>query len=260
MLNCPRNRKSPLNIKKSYEEVIQRNLIISFYYENLHELPIIRKLSLSSGINNLKFKKEEAIKVILNISYLTERRPLLRWAKKSNAEMDVRVGTFSGSLLHLEKDNFYAFMDRLLGMGIKKAHKDLHPCLRSDKFGASIGVSARLTSPNIFPEITKELRIFDSGEPIYLSFGVGTKVKICPNESELSHIFTYLNTPLSYPKNNGPIEKLPSLNPLVEIIKEGELKGKNNFKTNVIRQKPVNAQVAEEDLSYDFSGFFFNSI
>lgn len=140
-----------INFKKQYTSQIIPKLINKFNFKNIHQVPKIKKIVISSGLG-LKAQKMQLLKK--EIEYLrtiSGQHPLQTRAKKSISEFNIRKDMILGLLVTLRRDKMYTFLEKLIKLYLPRIRDFKGLELKHfDKFGNyHLGIQDK----SIFPEL-----------------------------------------------------------------------------------------------------------
>ncbi len=139
------------NFKKQYNFQIIPKLIKKFNFENIHQVPKIKKIIISSGLG-LKAQKIQLLKQeIEHLRIIAGQHPLQTKAKKSISEFNIRKDMILGLLVTLRRDKMYTFLEKLIKLYLPRIRdfKGLE-IKHFDKFGNyHLGIKDK----SIFPEL-----------------------------------------------------------------------------------------------------------
>lgn len=170
---------------KDKEKEIFESLKKDFGYINVMEAPRLVKIVLSSGIGSLKDKKKVEI-VKDRMAKISGQKVAVKGAKKSIASFKVREGDAVGTQVTLRGARMYAFLDKLLNIGLPRT-KDFRGLTASaiDDMG---NISLGLKEHTIFPETTDE--------ELKDVFGIGvTVVTTAKSKKEARAFFDHIGFP-----------------------------------------------------------------
>ncbi len=140
------------HLKKYYEESVVPELMKKFGHANLHQVPVVTKIVLNSGIkatadkNHLAYVTEELTKI-------SGQRPVVTRAKLSISNFKLREGQAVGVKVTLRGAAMYDFLVRLINVAL--------PCIRDfrgvpAKLDGQGNYSLGVTDHSIFPEVSVE--------------------------------------------------------------------------------------------------------
>jgi len=139
-------------LKKFYLEEVVSQLNKIYSYENFHQIPVIQKIVINSGINSSSDKSWiEDVK--LDISRIVGQKPVLTKAKKSISNFKLRAGMPVGVKVTLRGNRMYEFLHRLIAIALPNVRDFQGVSKKLDgKGNYTFGVSDH----SIFPEVNVE--------------------------------------------------------------------------------------------------------
>ena len=138
-------------LKERYEKEIVPQLIETFKYDNIMQVPKLEKVVINMGlgeaIQNIKIL-DSAVK---ELSYITSQKPVITRARKSIAAFKLREGMPIGCMVTLRKDRMYDFVDRLVNLALPRV-RDFRG-ISGKAFDGNGNYSLGIREQIIFPEI-----------------------------------------------------------------------------------------------------------
>lgn len=142
-------------LRYHYETVIRPDLLSKGRYQNIMEVPELKKIVLNMGVKDVLVNDKKYILAgLVSLERITGQRPTINRAKKSVAAFHVKEHSIVGCKVSLTGDSMYAFLDKLVHVVLPRV-KDLKvSTVKSfDRRGnLSLGISDLM----IFPEIESE--------------------------------------------------------------------------------------------------------
>ncbi|MBT3312826.1 MAG: 50S ribosomal protein L5 [Desulfobacterales bacterium] len=139
------------DIKEFYNKEIVPELIETFKYSNIMEVPKIEKIVLNMGlgeaINNIKIIDSAAEELKL----ISGQKPVVRRAKKSIAAFKLREGMPVGCMVTLRRKRMFDFFNKLVNIALPRVRdfKGISGNSLDGHGNYSLGVKEQI----IFPEI-----------------------------------------------------------------------------------------------------------
>ncbi len=148
--------KTMPRLKALYNDKIVKDLEKELNISNVHQVPKLEKVVISSGVGKKREDKRFTETVELTLRKITGQEPTARLAKKSIATFKIRKGMGApvGYLVTLRNDKMYEFVDRLVNITLPHV-RDFHGVPR-DSFDKQGNYSLGLKEQTVFPEITFE--------------------------------------------------------------------------------------------------------
>ena len=138
-------------LKERYEKEIIPQLVETFKYDNIMQVPKLEKVVVNMGlgeaIQNIKIL-DSAVK---ELSYITSQKPVITRARKSIAAFKLREGMPIGCMVTLRKDRMYDFVDRLVNLALPRV-RDFRG-ISGKAFDGNGNYSVGIKEQIIFPEI-----------------------------------------------------------------------------------------------------------
>lgn len=139
-------------LKKLYTETVIPELKKKFGYDNLHQVPAVKKIVINSGFsatadkNHITYVNEEITKI-------SGQRPVTTKAKLSISNFKLREDQPIGCKVTLRGDAMYDFMMRLINVAL--------PCIRDfrgvpTKLDGQGNYTLGVSDHTIFPEVSAE--------------------------------------------------------------------------------------------------------
>jgi large subunit ribosomal protein L5 len=122
-----------------------------FQYQNIEEIPKLKKVTLNRGLGKAGQNRKILKKSIDEFRSITGQQPIITKAKKSIAGFKLREKTELGITVTLRKQKMYSFLERLINLAVPRLRdfQGLDPN-QFDKYGNyTFGINDQL----IFPEI-----------------------------------------------------------------------------------------------------------
>ncbi len=134
-------------LKKVVPELVKRNK-----YKSLHEVPVLEKIVLNSGIN-ANADKGSIEQLVKDMSLIAGQKPVITRARKSISNFKLRQGVPNGVKITLRGNRMYDFFYRLVSIALPVIRDFRGVAKRLDGAGnLNIGIQDH----TIFPEIKIE--------------------------------------------------------------------------------------------------------
>lgn len=139
------------SLKIKYEKEIVPQMVQTFGYKNIMQVPKIKKIVLNIGlgeaIHNIKLL-DSAVEDLIAIS---GQKPVITRAKKSIAAFKLRAGMPIGCMVTLRRDRMYDFYSKLVNNALPRVRdfKGIPGKSFDGKGNFSLGIKEHI----IFPEI-----------------------------------------------------------------------------------------------------------
>jgi large subunit ribosomal protein L5 len=137
-------------LKNQYRDDIMSDLMKDFGYENVMQVPRIRKVVINIGMGEA-LDNPKAIEYAVNdLRTITGQQPVVTKAKKSVANFKLREGRAIGVKVTLRGAQMWAFLDRLINVALPRT-RDFRGI--PDKFDGRGNYTLGLHEQLLFPEI-----------------------------------------------------------------------------------------------------------
>jgi large subunit ribosomal protein L5 len=162
-------------LKKLYQEQFVAELEKELNLTNVHIVPKLTKIVVSSGVGRNKDNKAFQATVENTLLKITGQKPVARLAKKSIATFKIRkaMGAPVGISVTLRGDRMWEFLDRLVNVAMPRI-RDFHGA-GAKGFDAQGNYNLGLTEQSIFPELTFEETTTLHGLGVTFRVANGTK-------------------------------------------------------------------------------------
>jgi large subunit ribosomal protein L5 len=101
-------------LQNHYKTIIVQDLLETFEYKSVQELPSIEKITLNCGLRFNNFNHKQIASLLIAFESLTGQRPTITRSVKDNASLKVRSGMISGVKTTLRNENMYFFLEQLI--------------------------------------------------------------------------------------------------------------------------------------------------
>ena len=138
-------------LKEQYKKDIRPGLQKTLGFNNLMQVPEIKKITINMGVGEVLQDKKAIEKAQSDMENLSGQKALITRAKKSVASFKIREGMPIGVKVTLRKDRMYEFLDRLINIALPRVRdfRGLNQRSFDGNGNYSIGVKEQI----IFPEI-----------------------------------------------------------------------------------------------------------
>lgn len=173
-------------LKTTYRNEIVPKLRKDFGYKNIHQVPMLEKISINMGLGEAVANPKIIDGAVKQLAALAGQKPIVTKARKSIANYKLREGMPIGCKVTLRRDRMYEFMDRLVNVALPRVRdfRGLSPRAFDGRGNYSIGIREQI----IFPEIN-----YDSVEKI-LGLNI-TIVTSAETDDESRNLLSYFGMP-----------------------------------------------------------------
>jgi large subunit ribosomal protein L5 len=138
-------------LKQFYLETVVPQLMETFKYRNVMQVPKLEKMTLNMGLGEAIHNIKILDSAVEELQAIAGQRPVITRAKRSIATFKLRTGMPIGCMVTLRQDRMYDFLNKLVNIALPRV-RDFRGLSGKamDGFGNySLGVKEQL----IFPEI-----------------------------------------------------------------------------------------------------------
>jgi large subunit ribosomal protein L5 len=139
------------NLKKHYLEDVLPKLLEEFKYTNVHQIPKIEKIHISSGLGLNAQNRVFLQKAIEEIRIITGQQPIITKAKNSIAGFKIREGIPLGLTVTLRREKMYAFLEKFIKLVLPRI-RDFRG-LKSTNFDKEGNYNVGISDQLVFPDI-----------------------------------------------------------------------------------------------------------
>ena len=138
-------------LKKEYKERIIPSLKEEFGYDNVMEVPKLRKIVISRGVGAAVADKKLIDYSVEELSNIAGQKAIPTMSKKDVAAFKLRKGMPIGAMVTLRGERMYEFLDRLITSALPRV-RDFNG-IKATGFDGRGNYSLGITEQIIFPEI-----------------------------------------------------------------------------------------------------------
>lgn len=137
--------------KTKYDEVIRKELLETFKYDNEMQVPRIEKIVINMGVGEATGDSKKPASAASDLAKIAGQKPVITHASKSIAGFKVREGMPLGTKVTLRKDRMYEFLDRLVTIALPRVRdfRGLNPKSFDGRGNFAMGLKEHI----VFPEI-----------------------------------------------------------------------------------------------------------
>jgi large subunit ribosomal protein L5 len=139
------------NLKVEYNNSIKLKLKSKFNYKNIHQIPKLQKIVVSSSLGLNAQNKNYLKDSIEEIRSITGQQPILTKAKKSISNFKLKKGVPLGLLVTLRRDKMYFFLEKIIKLVLPRI-RDFRG-LSIDQFDQNGNYNFGINDQLVFPEL-----------------------------------------------------------------------------------------------------------
>lgn len=138
-------------LKAHYDTHVRSKLQEEFQFTNPHRIPTVQKVVLNVGVGEASKDQKLLDSVIEELGTITGQKALMKRARRSVANFQLREGMPVGASVTLRREKMWYFLDRLISTAIPRV-RDFRG-LRTRSFDGRGNYSMGIKEQIIFPEI-----------------------------------------------------------------------------------------------------------
>lgn len=143
---------------KSYiHTIVNYDLINTFFYQNLKQIPTLEKIILNFGYQKANFK--HLISGLLALEFISFKKSKLTKSKHLNVFLKIKKGNPVGCKVVLKKNSMYLFYLKLITSIFPKI-KEFRTVQHQRRVDSIKSVSIRLRNPLLFVELENQYQFF----------------------------------------------------------------------------------------------------
>ncbi len=138
-------------LQKKYREEVVPAMIKTFSYNNVMQVPRLKKIVLNMGLGDALESAKVLDTSMEEMAVISGQRPVLTRARKSIANFKLREGNPIGCMVSLRRGRMYDFLNRLMNIALPRVRdfKGASPKAFDGRGNFTMGIREQL----IFPEI-----------------------------------------------------------------------------------------------------------
>lgn len=138
-------------LRTTYKDEIVPRLTKEFGYSNVHQVPMLEKISLNMGLGDAVQNPKLIDGAVEQMAAIGGQKPQVTKARKSIANYKLREGQSIGVMVTLRQERMYEFLDRLINIALPRVRdfRGVSPKAFDGRGNYSLGIKEQI----IFPEI-----------------------------------------------------------------------------------------------------------
>lgn len=145
--------ESTPRLEQFYKDELFDRLRDEFGYENMMQVPRVRKITLNMGLGSAVIKKDKNLitNAVNDMQLIAGQKPVVTKARRAIAAFKIREGFEIGCMVTLRRTQMYEFLDRLISIAIPRI-RDFRG-LSARAFDGRGNYSFSIKEQIVFPEI-----------------------------------------------------------------------------------------------------------
>lgn len=137
--------------KERYETELRPVMKEKYGYKNDLQIPKLEKIVINMGVGDAIQDRKAVENAANDIELIAGQKPVITYAKKSNASFKVREGMAMGCKVTLRRERMYEFLDRLVTIALPRV-RDFRG-INGKSFDGRGNYAFGLSEQIVFPEI-----------------------------------------------------------------------------------------------------------
>ncbi len=138
-------------LKTKYDETVKGNLMKTFSYKSVMQVPRLEKIVLNVGLGDAKENPKALEAVVSELEQITGRKPMVNKARLSISNFKLREGMAVGASVTLRREWMWEFLDRFISMTAPRI-RDFRG-LSTKSFDGRGNYNLGIKEQVVFPEI-----------------------------------------------------------------------------------------------------------
>jgi large subunit ribosomal protein L5 len=138
-------------IKQRYQNTIVAELMKTFEYDSVMQVPKVEKIVVNMGVGDAVFNSKVLDDAVEELMFLTGQKPVITKAKKSISNFKLREGMPIGAKVTLRGEKMYHFLEKLISIALPRV-RDFRG-ISSNAFDGRGNYTVGIREQIIFPEI-----------------------------------------------------------------------------------------------------------
>ena len=150
-------------LKDRYKNEIIPELMKTFNYKSVMQVPTLEKIVLNAGLGDVKDNSKSFNQAISELELIAGQKACIAKAKKSVSNFKVRTGQNIGAMVTLRGEKMWNFFDKLICIALPRVRdfKGISPKSFDGRGNYAMGVKEQITFPEISYENVEKVRGFD---------------------------------------------------------------------------------------------------
>lgn len=138
-------------LAKKYKDTIIKELMKTFQYKSVMEVPKITKITLNMGVGEAVEDKKIINSAVDDMTKISGQKPVITLSRKSIAGFKIRDNYPIGCKVTLRKERMYEFLERLISIAIPRIRdfRGFNAKAFDGRGNYSLGIKEQI----VFPEI-----------------------------------------------------------------------------------------------------------
>ena len=137
--------------RKRYDDVVRKQLMEQFNYQNHMQIPKLDKIVINMGVGETTADTKKIQSAVRDLTLIAGQKPIVTKARLAISNFKVREGMPLGAKVTLRKERMYEFLDRLVTVALPRVRdfRGVSPKSFDGRGNYSMGLKEHI----VFPEI-----------------------------------------------------------------------------------------------------------
>ena len=150
-------------IKQRYQNTIVAELMKTFEYDSVMQVPKVEKIVVNMGVGDAVFNSKVLDDAVEELMFLTGQKPVITKAKKSISNFKLREGMPIGAKVTLRGEKMYHFLEKLISIALPRVRdfRGISANAFDGRGNYTVGIREQIIFPEINLDKVKKIRGMD---------------------------------------------------------------------------------------------------
>lgn len=150
-------------IKQRYHNTIIPELMKTFEYDSVMQVPKLEKIVVNMGVGDAVFNSKVLDDAVEELMFLTGQKPVITKAKKSISNFKLREGMPIGAKVTLRGEKMYHFLEKLVSIALPRVRdfRGISANAFDGRGNYTVGIREQIIFPEINLDKVKKIRGMD---------------------------------------------------------------------------------------------------
>ncbi|MDR0752235.1 MAG: 50S ribosomal protein L5 [Christensenellaceae bacterium] len=155
--------KLPNRLKEKYKTQVISQLVKTYKYSSVMEVPKLEKIVLNMRLGDIKDNGKSVQLAVKELELIAGQKPILTKAKHSVANFKVRQNQDIGAKVTLRASRMWDFLDKLIAIALPRVRdfRGVSPKSFDGRGNYALGIKEQLIFPEIAYDQVEKVRGFD---------------------------------------------------------------------------------------------------
>jgi large subunit ribosomal protein L5 len=150
-------------LRDNYENVVKPELIKSFNYTSVMQVPRIDKIVVNMGVGDAVFNPKVLDDAVEELTQITGQKPVITKAKNSISNFKLREGMPIGAKVTLRGERMFHFLEKLVSIALPRVRdfRGISANAFDGRGNYTVGIREQIIFPEISLDKVKKVRGMD---------------------------------------------------------------------------------------------------